>query len=93
MLHDIHILPNNLTQISYETVPNKHIISWIPKGLLIMKVNYFIINETISHPCSLRMFLILELFTSFSLIVSKRLIPTKNKSNSIRYSTKSVKIS
>ena len=86
MLHDIHILPNNLTQISYETVPNKHIISWIPKGLLIMKVNYFIINETITHP---RMFLILELFTSFSLTISKRLVPTKNNSNSIRYSTKS----
>ena len=90
MLHDIHILPNNLTQISYETAPNKHIISWIPNGLLIMKVNYFIINEKITHP---RMLLILELFTSFSLIVSKRLVPTKNNSNYIRYSTKSVKVS
>ena len=88
MLHDIHRLPNNLTQIYYETVPNKHIISClfgtVPKGLLIMKVNYFIINETITHPCSLRMFLVLELFTIFSLIVSKILAPAKNNSNSIR---------
>ena len=44
-----YILPNNQTKIYLRTnkiVKKKHIILWDPKGLLIMKVNWFIPDKT-----------------------------------------------